>query len=112
MRLLCRLDDLPDGGARGFPPAPGSFTGLFALRRGERVQVWVNACPHLGTPLDWAPDRFLSRDGTRFVCSTHGAQFRLDDGLCLKGPCEGDRLEAVLAEVRDGNVLVPDDAGV
>ena len=112
MRLLCRLDDLPDGSARGFPPAPGSFTGLFALRRGERVQVWVNACPHLGTPLDWAPDRFLSRDGTRFVCSTHGAQFRLDDGLCLHGPCEGDRLEAVLVEVHDGNVLVPDDAGV
>ena len=112
MRLLCHLDDLPDGGARGFPPAPGSFTGLFALRRGERVQVWVNACPHLGTPLDWAPDRFLSRDGTRFVCSTHGAQFRLDDGLCLRGPCEGDRLEAVPVEVRDGNVLVPDDAGV
>ena len=112
MRALCRLDDLPDGGTRGFPPAQGGFTGLFALRRGERVQVWVNACPHLGVSLDWMPGQFLSADGTRIVCSTHGAQFRLDDGLCVKGPCQGDRLEAVPVEVRDGDVLVPDDAGV
>ena len=32
---LCRLDDLPDGGARGFPPAPGGFTGLVAMRAGR-----------------------------------------------------------------------------
>ena len=26
-RVLCRLEDIPDGGAKGFPPAPGAFTG-------------------------------------------------------------------------------------
>ncbi len=112
MRVLCRLDELPDGGTRGFPPAPGGFTGLFALRRGERVQVWVNACPHLGVPLDWTPDQFLTHDGTRIICSTHGAEFRLDDGLCVRGPCKGDRLDAVPATVEDGVVLVPEDAGL
>lgn len=112
MRALCRFDELPDGGTRGFPPAPGGFTGLFALRRGERVQVWVNSCPHLGVPLDWAPDRFLTYDGSRIVCSTHGAEFRLDDGLCLRGPCKGDRLEAVIVSVEDGLVLVPEGAGL
>lgn len=112
MRQLCRVDEVPDGGTRGFGPAPGGFTGLFALRRGERVQVWVNSCPHLGTPLDWAPDRFLPRDGTRIVCATHGAEFGLDDGLCLRGPCKGDRLEAVPVVIEDGAVLVPEDSGV
>jgi len=112
MRLLCRLDELPDGGTRGFAPAPGSFTGLFALRRGERVQVWVNACPHLGTTLDWVPDRFLSADGTRIVCATHGAEFGIEDGLCLRGPCKGDRLEAVPVVIEGGAVLVPENAGV
>lgn len=112
MRALCRLDELADGATRGFPPAPGGFTGLFALRRGERVQVWVNSCPHLGVPLDWAPDQFLAYGGTRIVCSTHGAEFRLDDGLCVRGPCKGDRLETVPVTVEDGLVLVPDDAGL
>lgn len=112
MRALCRLDEVPDGGTRGFPPAPGGFTGLFALRRGERVQVWVNSCPHLGVPLDWAPDQFLGYGGTRIVCSTHGAEFRLDDGLCLRGPCKGDRLEAVPVTVEDGVVRVPEAAGL
>ncbi len=111
-RVLCRLDDIPDGGARGFGPAPGGFTGLFAVRRGVQVVVYVNACPHLGVPLDWMPDRFLSADGSRIVCATHGAEFRIADGLCLRGPCLGERLERVMIAIEDGAVLVPEDAGL
>lgn len=112
LRTLCRVDDIPDGGTRGFGPAPGGFTGLFAVRRGARVFVYVNSCPHIGTPLDWAPDRFLSADGTRIVCATHGAEFRIEDGVCTGGPCLGDRLETIMIQVRDGNILVPSDAGL
>jgi nitrite reductase/ring-hydroxylating ferredoxin subunit len=111
-RLLCRLEDIPDGAAKGFPPAPGGFTGLFAIRRGEHVLIYVNACPHLGVSLDWAPDRFLSADGSRIVCATHGAEFAIADGVCLRGPCFGDRLEAVPVAIEDGAVLVPADAGL
>jgi len=110
-RPLCRVEDIPDGGARGFPGPPGSFTGLFAVRRGERVLVYVNVCPHIGTSLNLLPDRFLSADGTRIVCSTHGATFRIEDGHCTAGPCVGDRLEPVPCEIRDGAVLVAADAG-
>lgn len=111
-RRLCRLADLPDGGAKGFAPAPGGFTGLFAVRRGEAVRVYVNSCPHLGVPLDWAPDRFLSADGGLIVCATHGALFRIEDGVCLHGPCQGDRLEPVAARIEDGTLFVPEDAGL
>ena len=111
-RRLCDLADIPDGGSRGFPPAPGGFTGLFAVRQGDAVMIYVNACPHLGISLDWAPDRFLSADGSRIVCATHGAEFAISDGECLRGPCFGDRLEAVAVELRDGAVLVPADAGL
>ncbi len=112
LRTLCRLDDLPDGEAKGFPAATGGFTGLFAIRQGRVVRVYVNACPHLGLPLDWAPDRFLSVDGTRIVCATHGAEFRISDGECLAGPCYGDRLEPVTVRIEDGVVFVPADAGL
>lgn len=112
MRQLCPLAALPDGAGKGFPPAPGGFAGLFAVRQGDTVHVYVNSCPHLGTPLDWLPDRFLSADGSRIVCATHGAEFRIADGECLQGPCRGDRLEPVMIQINDGIVLVPEDAGL
>lgn len=112
LRPLCRLDEIPDGGSRGFPPAAGGFTGLMAIRQGDAVHVYVNACPHIGTPLDWVPHRFLSADGRRIVCATHGAEFGIADGVCIRGPCAGDRLEAVPVEIRDGTIYVPDDAGL
>jgi nitrite reductase/ring-hydroxylating ferredoxin subunit len=112
LRPLCRVEDIPEGGSRGFGPARGGFTGLFAVRRGGRVFVYVNCCPHIGTPLDWAPDRFLSADGARIVCATHGAEFAIENGACLRGPCLGAGLEPVMMRVEDGIILVPRDAGL
>ena len=111
-RLLCRLDEIEDGEAKGFPAPPGAFIGLLAVRQGETVRVYLNSCPHIGVPLDWAPHRFLSTGRTRIICSVHGAAFRIDTGECTNGPCLGDRLEQVMIEIKDGTVLVPDDAGL
>ena len=111
-RMLCRLEDIPEGEARGFPAPPGGFTGLFAIRRGEGVLVYVNSCPHLGLPLEPVPDRFLDRKREMIVCAAHGARFRLADGECVSGPCLGEVLEAVAARIVDGAVLVPPDAGI
>lgn len=112
LRALCRVDDIPDGGARGFAAAGGGFTGLFAVRRAGEVYVYVNSCPHIGTPLDWAPGRFLTADGARIICATHGAEFGIEDGVCLRGPCLGARLEPVMMALKDGIILVPQDAGL
>ena len=112
LRALCPLEEIPDGGARGFAAAPGGFTGLFAVRQGDQAFVYVNSCPHVGAGLDWAPDRFLTADGLLIVCSTHGALFGKADGVCIAGPCLGDRLEAVPAQLVDGVLLVSQDAGL
>jgi nitrite reductase/ring-hydroxylating ferredoxin subunit len=112
-RVLCALEDIPDGGSKGFAGAPGAFTGLFAVRRGARVWVYVNSCPHIGVPLDPVPDRFLDAKKQMILCSTHGARFRIEDGFCTSGPCYGESLEAVSARVDEqGRVLVPEDAGL
>lgn len=111
-RALCRLDEIPDGKARGFPGPEGSFIGLLAVRKGERVFVYVNACPHVGVPLEVMPDRFLDGPGRMIVCAVHGARFRIEDGFCVSGPCAGDSLEAVEARIdAAGTVWVPADAG-
>jgi nitrite reductase/ring-hydroxylating ferredoxin subunit len=107
MRTLCQITDIPENGAKGFPGADGAFTGLVAVRQGDRVYVYENACPHIGTPLDWTPDRFLSADGRHLICATHGAEFTIDTGACISGPCRGDQLTPVNVVVRDGTILIP-----
>lgn len=111
-RLLCRLEDIPDGASKAFDPPPGGFTGLFAVRRGERVFVYVNSCPHIGVPLNWRGDDFLTRDKANIICASHGAEFHIESGICFQGPCSGDSLEQVEATVTNGELLVPYDAGL
>jgi len=111
MRRLCSLADLPIGGTLAFDAAEGAVYGLFAVHGAEGPVVYVNACPHLGVPLDWLPGRFLSQDGTKIVCATHGAEFRIDNGQCLRGPCRGEALTLVPSTVIDGTLMVPGDAG-
>ena len=110
-RVLGRIADVPDGGAKGYPPAGPDFAGLFAVRRGAVLRVYVDSCPHLGVPLAWMADRFLSVDRSRIVCAAHGAAFRIEDGVCLHGPCYGEALTQVLIEINDGRILVPAEAG-
>ena len=110
-RILCREDEIAEGAARGFPAAPGSFTGLFAVRKAGQVMVYVNSCPHIGLPLEPLPNRFLDTRRTHIVCAVHGARFRIEDGVCISGPCIGGILEAVPCRVEEGMLVVPLGAG-
>jgi nitrite reductase/ring-hydroxylating ferredoxin subunit len=103
---LCRLDDIPDRGSNGFYTDGADRRLHMAIRRGNEVFVYENRCPHTGLPLDFQPGRFLTTDGALIQCSNHGAQFRIKDGFCVSGPCEGDSLKAVKTEIRDGRVFV------
>ena len=104
---LCPIDDISDPGARGFEFGAGSERLEYvAVRKGDLIRVYVNACPHQGTPLETFPDRFLTADSQRLLCTTHGAEFRLNDGLCLKGPCEGKRLKSANYRIQDGELFI------
>ncbi|MEE3625872.1 Rieske (2Fe-2S) protein [Nitrospirillum sp. BR 11752] len=100
---LCRLDDIPDGQAKGINWGSGADRQeILVARRGGAVFAYHNRCPHVGTTLDWTPDQFMSADGQHLQCATHGALFRVDDGLCLRGPCAGRGLTPVAVRVKDG----------
>lgn len=112
MRRLCGLDEIADGEARGFDFGRGAEPReVFLVRDGRRVRGYVNSCPHLGTPLEFNPDGFLTAGGDYILCSTHGALFRIEDGHCVAGPCAGQRLEAVALRIEAGEVLL-DEAGI
>ena len=103
-RLLCTLDSIPDGRARGF--SLDEETPIMVVRQGDQVYAYINRCPHVGIQLNWMPDQFMSLDHAYLQCSTHGAQFRIEDGFCIYGPCLGRYLEPLAVDVDDGNVVL------
>lgn len=106
---LCRIDDIPEPGAKGLSIGCGDARrDIFLVRAQGRIYGFVNSCPHIGTPLDFLPDRFLTRDGTQILCSTHGARFEIATGLCIAGPCRGRCLQAVRICVDNGLILLQD----
>ena len=101
---LCRLDAIPDGTARGFELDPE--TPIFVVRQGDRALAYHNRCPHIGVQLNWMPDAFMSLDRVWLQCSLHGAQFRINDGFCVYGPCLGRSLEPLPLTIVDGRIQV------
>lgn len=103
---LARLDALPDPGAIVVAPdATARHSTIILTRRGDRIAAFRNKCPHAGYPLQRADGRIVVQEGRFMVCGGHGASFTLDDGACAGGPCNGDPLERVEIELRDGVVM-------
>lgn len=103
-RILCRLEDITDGEGRRFEK--GDEENIFVVRQGDRVYGYVNSCPHASSPLDWMENQFMSLDKSHILCATHGAEFRIEDGFCVLGPCRGESLKPVAVSVRDGAVVL------
>src|SRR5687768_7995149 len=80
---LCRLDEIADGAARGFDPQGSGQDTLFAVRRGQRLYLYRDSCPHASSPMAWRKDEYLNRRGDRILCFAHGAQFEVETGRCL-----------------------------
>jgi nitrite reductase/ring-hydroxylating ferredoxin subunit len=108
--ILCRLNEIADGAARGFLIGEGAARlDVVIVRREGAVRAYLNSCPHQLMPLETFPNKFLNEDGTQFICSTHGARFRVDDGYCVSGPCEGKSLRSIACAVVDGAVVIESD---
>ena len=102
---LCRFDELADPGGRSFVlPNDAGGHHIIVARDGDRAFGYVNACAHIGTPLDMISDDFVDPDEKLLVCALHGARFRIEDGVCVAGPCVGDGLKPFSIIVRDGQV--------
>lgn len=108
-QVLCRLDDIPEGGSKGFAADSDAFyADVFVVRTDNGVYAYRNRCPHTGAPMEWQPDRFLDYTGALILCGIHGALFRIEDGYCVAGPCARRSLERVAVAVREGWVVALD----
>lgn len=105
--VVCRLEEIPDPGARGFSLPGARFPDeYFVVHWFGAVHAYRNVCPHAGRFLNWKPDAFLTRDLSLIMCSGHGALFEPASGNCVAGPCVGHALESLPATVEGGEVVV------
>ena len=106
--VLCRLEDIEDPGSMALHlTTAGGPRDIIVVRRGEQVYGYFNNCPHTGGPLDWVPGQFIDLGREYIQCATHAALFGIADGICVAGPCTGDRLAAVPLGIEAGEVVFP-----
>lgn len=109
---LCHLDDIDDGDARAFLPAPTARCKVIVVRQQRHLHGWLDSCPHYtpGTPMAWRTDAYLDGERRYLCCHAHGALFEISTGRCVRGPCLGRALRAVPLQLdRAGNVIVVED---
>ena len=112
-RVLCSLAELEETGSRGFAVGEGDWPLRgFVVKTTKAVAAYVNYCPHAGHPLNLRPHRFLTPDRSVILCTSHGALFARDDGLCIAGPCAGQSLTPIPVEVVSGFVMIGADVDV
>ena len=78
----------------------------FVARFAGEIVAYENSCRHIAVNLDYADNRFFSRDGKHFLCQTHGAIYDPLTGLCVRGPCEGESLRKLQIEVHEGMIYL------
>jgi nitrite reductase/ring-hydroxylating ferredoxin subunit len=79
---------------------------ILVVSQQDHYYAYLNSCPHTGASLDWQPNQFLDSSGTLIQCSTHGALFRIEDGLCIYGPCLNRSLTAIETHIELGELFI------
>jgi nitrite reductase/ring-hydroxylating ferredoxin subunit/uncharacterized membrane protein len=98
------LDDFPEGrpvlrkGAGSDADVP-----LAAVRRGSRVDVFVDACAHLSGPLHQGTVEEV-RGAACLVCPWHGSAFDLENGQPRRGPSANPQ-EKLETKMQAGRVM-------
>ncbi len=107
MNKICMMEEIPEREARAFDTESGDT--IFITQRDGSFYAYQNVCPHLQVELEFLENQFLDQDQEFIQCSTHGALFEVETGLCISGPCQGDTLEKVNIKVHsDGGIYLED----
>lgn len=99
-RVVARLADLQAKQAVKFSYRDEGIQreAFVALFQGQ-VICYQNSCRHIPITLDYGDGRFFNREGTHFICQTHGATYEPLTGRCIAGPCPGTMLKKLEVEL-------------
>ena len=105
--VLGPLDSVPDRRGKEFVFGRGaSAFSMFVVRRGDNVFGYLNLCPHFSLKLNQRGDEFSNDDASLIRCTMHFAEFRIEDGFCVAGACEGSFLDPVPVHVAAGHLVI------
>ncbi|MEM8609408.1 MAG: Rieske (2Fe-2S) protein [Myxococcota bacterium] len=109
---VCEADELSPGEVRtahlGHDEGGLPIMALVLRDPGGVLRAYRNLCRHLPVPLDGGTGQLFTDDGKHLLCGTHGATYRLTDGYCTEGPCEGLSLHRLpCREAADGIYVAP-----
>ncbi|ARU58590.1 Rieske (2Fe-2S) domain-containing protein [Oleiphilus messinensis] len=104
--LLCSIDEIEPNNARGFEIQGQS---ILVVRHETQVYAYLNQCPHTGVELNWMPDRFMDLEKEYIQCSVHGALFKINNGLCIAGPCQGRHLQKIPVAIENNLIYANPD---
>ena len=104
---VAKLEALADPGALEFSVGNGEwpFRG-FLVRYDSKIYAYANVCPHQRHPLNLTPNGFFTLDKAALLCSSHGAIFKPETGVCIGGPCLGKGLQKLVSRVEDKIIYV------
>lgn len=80
-------------------PAPGLPHRVVLIKHDDEIKAYENNCPHQDVPLDEAYKIDINPFEMTMKCSVHDAYFRIEDGVCVEGPCWRDELKPVDIEI-------------
>lgn len=104
---LGKITDIKEGECKGYSLTLNHKSiDLFIIHHGGKFYAYQNHCPHTGITLNWQPDQFLDITNQHIQCATHGALFRIDDGLCVWGPCLGKHLRPLDIHIDDDKLSI------
>ena len=109
---VCPITDVPNRKGKGFSLLRRGADGIdsplhiIVLRWDRRIFAYVNSCPHQKSRLDWEEGVFTDPNSPHLICGKHGADFTIDTGTCVSGPCKGRDLQQLQVTVIEGDVCL------
>lgn len=111
--VICAADSIERGEARAFSLSRIADDGeerpfpIFVVRTAnDQYFGYVNSCPHQGTWLNIGDGTFFCDDRKHLRCGRHKAEFEIETGLCVRGPCKDQAIEPIAIVVVDGELCL------
>jgi len=109
MQFIALEEQITEGTAKSFNfIRDGETLEGFLVKVDGKLYAFVNQCKHLPLPLDFGDQHFLTVDKVYIICQNHGALYDPHTGVCIAGPCEGEKLDQLKIEVLDGKIWLVD----
>lgn len=75
---------------------------FLALRFDNKLYIYQNLCPHLNKQLANSSFHCFDDSISLIECQFHSAQFNPATGVCVSGPCLGEKLKGFVVTEKEG----------